>query len=104
MFNVCKKLAEVDPNRPRDSNIDSTLGQKFEAVVDDPEKSAQILGNQFDLTCIPFNHDLRNSTLGINTNLNQTIYIALLSRAFSTNPKVKKSAAGWQDVYKPIRG
>lgn len=99
LFEVCKKLVEVDPNRPQDSEVDVALGNEFEAVVDSPEKSPQVLGNQYDTGCLPFNHGLRKSSLGEGTNLEYTIYLALLSRALSTDQKTKASAAGWYRAY-----
>ena len=102
LFKICQKLVEVDPNPHEPTEAEADLSRQFDQVVDDSGKSAQILGNQDDPTCVPFNHSLRNKTVGAGSMLNTTIFWALLSRTFAGNNAAQEGWFKWDGGKGPL--
>ena len=97
---VCNTIAdkaELQPHQGLTQDESSLLGD-FNQIVDSPIKSGQILGSQNDHGCIPFNHQLRNKTIG-GGDLATIIFTALLGRELKRNEATQASVAGWYEVY-----
>ena len=91
LFEICKQIAQGKKEHIR---------KEFDAIVDNPGNASLILGNQDYPNCIPFNHKKRNEVLG-DGELNVMIYNTLLLFTLKNDERVRQSAKGWHDIYKP---